>query len=433
MSDYLDPNNLELLKDFFAEAQAQVDALEQNILVLENDPGNRDAVDEIFRAAHTLKSGAATVQMAELQGFTHLVEDVLDEIRAGRLKVTEKIVDVLLKAIDLVKSMLDARMSGSVYGGDSSAVRAVLSTFLPSSPSRSPSGPDEAREPEAAELTEYEILELRETAGSNRRVYMISVGFDETNPMKTVGPIHVFAALRDAGTVLKTHPDFEQLYEDRFFPKVDYYLASDRSAADLERMARISDVTKEVRVAELALEHPGEIFPAPSSRAAQDADAPARPAPVRAASSVQAAAAGAPYPSAPTSAEAGPEADEPKGQGPRVQQGSMLRVDSRRIDNLLNLVSETVINKASFNQISSQFSELQGSFLAAQSEFRNRLKGFFDEANEALAAGHSLKETKNLFQQRWAVLAAAYDPFEAEFKSTATKFRSATQNLGRIT
>ena len=49
MSDYLDPNNEELLKDFFAEARGQVDALEQNILVLENDPNNRDAVDEIFR------------------------------------------------------------------------------------------------------------------------------------------------------------------------------------------------------------------------------------------------------------------------------------------------------------------------------------------------------------------------------------------------
>ena len=55
MSDYLDPANEELLKDFFMEAQAQVDILERNILVLENDTGNKDSIDEIFRAAHTLK------------------------------------------------------------------------------------------------------------------------------------------------------------------------------------------------------------------------------------------------------------------------------------------------------------------------------------------------------------------------------------------
>ena len=66
MSDYLDPNNEELLKDFFAEAEQQVDNLESNVLVIENDPTNREAIDEIFRAAHTLKGGAATVEMDEI-------------------------------------------------------------------------------------------------------------------------------------------------------------------------------------------------------------------------------------------------------------------------------------------------------------------------------------------------------------------------------
>jgi len=63
MSDYLDPNNEELLQDFFAEAESQIELLESNILVLETDASNRDAVDEIFRAAHTLKGASATVQM----------------------------------------------------------------------------------------------------------------------------------------------------------------------------------------------------------------------------------------------------------------------------------------------------------------------------------------------------------------------------------
>ena len=83
MSDYLDPNNEELLKDFFAEAEQQVETLESNILIIESDPSNREAVDEIFRAAHTLKGGSATVEMTELASFTHKVEDVLDEIRSA--------------------------------------------------------------------------------------------------------------------------------------------------------------------------------------------------------------------------------------------------------------------------------------------------------------------------------------------------------------
>ena len=115
MSDYLDPNNEELLKDFFAEAEQQVDNLESNVLVIENDPTNHEAIDEIFRAAHTLKGGSATVEMNEIASFTHSVEDMLDEIRSDRLKVTEPVIDVLLNAIDVIKAMLEARTNGSVY------------------------------------------------------------------------------------------------------------------------------------------------------------------------------------------------------------------------------------------------------------------------------------------------------------------------------
>jgi len=78
MSDYLDPENQELLNDFFEEAQMQVEVLEGSILTIESDPNNADAIDEIFRAAHTLKGGAATVSIDELAGFTHIVEDLLE-------------------------------------------------------------------------------------------------------------------------------------------------------------------------------------------------------------------------------------------------------------------------------------------------------------------------------------------------------------------
>ena len=421
MSDYLDPNNEELLKDFFAEAQSQVDALEQNILVLENDPGNRDAVDEIFRAAHTLKGGAATVQMMELQGFTHLIEDVLDEIRSDRLNAAEETVDTLLKAIDVVKAMLEARMAGSIWDGDASAIKEALASFIPSEiskpkggvgpearavpgksepkPSPAPAGrPGIAQTVASAGLTEYEILELKEAAGKDRRVFRITIKFDESNLMKTVSAIHAFAALRDVGTVLKTHPDFEKLYEDQFFPEVEYFVATERSAEDLDRKARIPDVARDVLVTELVFEDSGrtvlETAGSAAPKAAEEGGTGAgarKSAPGTARASVSSEA---PLPVS----EAEPEGPEQPGEGERkaagtrVQQGSILRVDSRRIDNLLNLVSETVINKATFNQISSQFAELQGTFLAVQSEFRDRLKDFFDEASEALASGKSVKE-----------------------------------------
>lgn len=138
MSDYLDPNNEELLKDFFMEANLQVDTLEQNILVLENDPGNRDSVDEIFRAAHTLKGGSATVQMTELAEFTHVVEDVLDGIRSDEVSVDTGVVDTLLESIDIIKAMLAARADSSVYDEPVDDIKEHLESLLPGNGGKAP-------------------------------------------------------------------------------------------------------------------------------------------------------------------------------------------------------------------------------------------------------------------------------------------------------
>jgi len=283
MSDYLDPNNEELLKDFFAEAQGQVESLEQNVLALEQESGNKDAVDEIFRAAHTLKGGAGTVQMTELAEFTHLIEDVLDSVRSGKAAVNEGVIDALLGSIDVVKAMLDARGQGSVYRGDTSAIKASLARLLPSgaarpilskpspSPAQAPRAPSppSPRERESSRLSEYEVLELREAAGPGRRIFRLRLSFNTDNVMKTVSAIHAFAALRDTGTVLKTVPDFEKLYEDAFYPVVEYFVAVDKDPEELRRKASIPDVVDQVEIEELAGEPP----------AAKPIQAPSRAAP----------------------------------------------------------------------------------------------------------------------------------------------------------
>src|SRR5574344_728786 len=113
MSDYLDSSNEELLKDFFSEAEQLVDNLESNILAIENDPNNHDAIDEIFRAAHTIKGNSAAVEFKEISVFAHTMEDLLDEVRSDRVKVSEPIVDVLLHSLDVIISMLKARQHAS--------------------------------------------------------------------------------------------------------------------------------------------------------------------------------------------------------------------------------------------------------------------------------------------------------------------------------
>ncbi|MDL2229827.1 chemotaxis protein CheA [Treponema sp. OttesenSCG-928-L16] len=460
MSDYLDPNNEELLKDFFAEAQMQVDTLEQNILVLENEGGNRDAVDEIFRAAHTLKGGAATVEMMELSHFTHLVEDVLDAIRSDTVSVNEDAVDTLLAAIDIIKAMLEKRMEGAVYQADTSDIESRLSALLPEGSARKKgaSAPKKAAPPPQAAapkpapaaqtsqgaLSEYELLELKQAA-SGDAVYCIDVLFDESSLMNTVGGIQVYAALKSAGTVLKTVPDFELLYEDTFYPKVQYFIASKKSPEELERYVHIPDVTLSADISGIdSLAN----APAPAKAPVSAAPKAAVPAEVKAEAAPparQAASAPAESPKAEENHDTDSETAKSK-EAERNQQsdakkagkeaGAILRVDSKRIDDLLNLVSETVITKATFNQISSQFNDLLTDLHSIESIYREKVKDLFDslpEYLESIQDGRSVKDVRKEINEQYGDMFSLFDNFEASLKGNVGKFRSTSQNLGRIT
>lgn len=451
MSDYLDPNNEELLKDFFSEAEQQVETLESNVLVIEHDPTNHEAVDEIFRAAHTLKGGSATVEMNELSSFTHKVEDVLDEIRSDRLSVDEKVVDILLSSIDVIKAMLEARANGSVYEENIDDLVSRLKEYIPEKGAKGakskPSAPKAAKPAPAAPakksssgpspfnypaISESDYMELKSACEGNQKLWLVSVKFDENNPMNSVGGIQVFAALKALGSVLKTIPDFDALYEDQFYEFVYYYIASDADAGKIEDVAFLSDVTlvTDAKLVEGASEGGAVMEESEPVSAAE----PEQPTKAVAQASEPAAKA------APEKAEehkASPQADAKKDAGSvhAVQQGSVLRVDSRRIDLLMNLVSETVITKASFNQLAATLGEELLRFQTAESTLKSSIHQLFEQFPsylEQLQEGKSVKDVRASILGEFGGLENIFDTDDSELKSITSKLRSSTQNLGRI-
>ncbi len=451
MSDYLDPNNEELLKDFFSEAEQQVETLESNVLVIEHDPTNHEAVDEIFRAAHTLKGGSATVEMNELSSFTHKVEDVLDEIRSDRLSVDEKVVDILLSSIDVIKAMLEARANGSVYEENIDDLVSRLKEYIPEKGAKGakskPSAPKAAKPAPAAPakksssgpspfnypaISESDYMELKSACEGNQKLWLVSVKFDENNPMNSVGGIQVFAALKALGSVLKTIPDFDALYEDQFYEFVYYYIASDADAGKIEDVAFLSDVTlvTDAKIVDGASEG-GTGMEESEPVSAADPEQPTKT--VTQASEPAAKA-------APEKAEehkASPQADAKKDAGSvhAVQQGSVLRVDSRRIDLLMNLVSETVITKASFNQLAATLGEELLRFQTAESTLKSSIHQLFEQFPsylEQLQEGKSVKDVRASILGEFGGLENIFDTDDSELKSITSKLRSSTQNLGRI-
>ncbi len=440
MSDYLDPNNEELLKDFYMEAELQVDILEQNILVLENNPEDMDSVDEIFRAAHTLKGASATVQMNELAGFTHIVEDVLDEIRSGKIKVVPHTVDVLLEAIDLIKEMLRLRTEGQIYEDDISELTSDLKGLMneqensgavdsgnriKTEENSSENGSDE--QSDNLKLSEYDILELLEAADENEKVYEIRVNFNEDHPMNSIGGIQVFAGLKGTGMVLKTIPDFEELYEDIFHPEIVYYIATGQNPDQLSSKLNIPGVVTDSSIKELQN---------PSSSVSQSV--PAAPAVVKKESEevVSDTLSG----KSGTSPDVPLESSKPDNKARELKKnknsGSVLRVDSRRIDNLLNLVSETVITKATFNQIGNDFSTVEASINEQEKHFKEGLAeliGSIPEYLEKSHNGYSLKDIKIDLNDRFSNLYEVFEDSKLTLRNTIVKFKSTAQNLARTT
>ncbi|AIN94689.1 chemotaxis protein CheA [Treponema putidum] len=452
MSDYLDINNEELLKDFFSEAEQQVEVLESNVLVIEQNPEDRNAIDEIFRAAHTLKGGSATVEMTELSQFTHAMEDLLDEIRSGAVKVSEETVDLLLKSIDIIKLMLDARASGSVYSDDVSGIVNQLRSYIPqkadkkASKTSAPKKQMPASSQPAVSLkqndpvsslkisdyfSEYEILELAETVKKGEELYAVIVKFDESNLMNSVGGIQVFAALKDYGSVLKTVPDFDALYEDEFHETVIYFLSSSSDKNILEKAAFIGDVTLSVSAEKLQLKEEMQVKEQP------------QPAPVQA-SSPKASESKIPEEQAAEehkesvakSAEK-PEKKQPQAssQGSGHSSGSILRVDATRIDYLLNLVSETVITKASLNQSTIEFAELYDKFQNSSTIYKDKTRKLLDkmpEYLEKIQQGYDINSIKQDILNEYSSLLDVFGDFDSLMKASVTKFKSSSQNLGRI-
>ncbi len=584
MDDYFDLENEELLKDFFSEAEQQVETLESNILVLENDPSNSSAVDEVFRAAHTLKGGSATVKMTELSEFTHAVEDLLDEVRSGTISISEEIIDALLSSIDIIKLMLEERANGSVFNGDVAPVKERLHAYATGKPVSgtsstsktdtpvpkiTPPVPPKASSKEiiiehpATHLTEYDILELNELCAKGELLWGVTVLFDESNPMNSVGGIQVFTALQKKLTVLKTHPDFDELYKDTFHEKIVYYISTSLDKDSIEDLAFIDDVVIAVdakTIDENSDKTVVEKFEIGSASIAAD-DTPSEAIeqvdaeqsiptsfdhpqtllaqseindmahmcekgqklwgvtvlfdesnPMNSVGAIQCYVAlknngsliktlpdfdslyeetfheKVVYYIATTANEDVLEtaaflddavlaveakcidshdnlslldSDEPSTSEDDVQvanvspvaadgqrpvrtatassassnTGSVLRVDSKRIDYLLNLVSETVITKAAFNQTLSISNNLQTEIQMLNSSYKESIKKLIDQIplySEKIKQGTTVKEIKATINTEFESLFTLFDGVETASKAFDGKFRSYTQNLGRI-
>ena len=110
------------LEIFIDESEEHLQTLSDCIMVLEKEPDNKDTINEVFRAAHSLKGMAGTMGFKRMQHLTHDMENVFQEVRSDRVKVTSGMIDLLFKCLDALEGYLDNIKSTSDEGTEDNEV-----------------------------------------------------------------------------------------------------------------------------------------------------------------------------------------------------------------------------------------------------------------------------------------------------------------------
>ena len=300
---------------FFEESREGLATMESGLLKLESGQADADTINAIFRAAHSIKGGAGTFGFHAIADFTHVLETLLDGMRAGRRPVDTASVEALLASVDVLRNLLHAAEHDA--GFDAAAVTAVqqrLQALLDGKPVAAPAvAPTAVQAPAAATGWDIRFLPQRTLFQSGN------------DPLRILRELERLGPLR-AQCHLDALPAFAQL--DPF----EAYLAWD---LQLDGGAPL----EQVQEAFAWVEDECELTIAP--RAA----APAAPAPVAAESATPAAPAPAPAPAADT--QPAPGASSTGGE-------SSIRVNVAKLDALINLVGELVITQAMLQQVSGQ-------------------------------------------------------------------------------
>lgn len=368
MSQYLDL--------FLQEADEQLEILEQETLKLEREP-SAERLQVIFRAAHTLKGSSRAMGFTSFAQLTHEMENVLDKLRNGTLAVGTEIADALLACQDTLRQMADSVRSGQGDGIECASLVAQLVAFSGGQACDAPKAATAV--PSDEDLPEDVLKKLRAAA---EPVLRAKLRLADDCVMKFVRAFMAFGIIEEQGQVLSSVPDREALEEEKFENSFEVFFTDSRPAEDLQqRFAGIVEVV-EAQVTAWSAAAPQEST-APVHVAGQPTEKPIEDV-SRDAATVK-----------------------------KADTGQTVRVDVARLDNLMNLVGELVIDRTRIAQL--------GADLAARHH---------DTSVDALTetVGHIARITGDLQDQ---IMKARMMPIETVFNRFPRVVRDLAHKLGK--
>ncbi|GAA6169125.1 chemotaxis protein CheA [Sessilibacter corallicola] len=350
---------------FFEESYEGLDAMEQALLaVSDQEEADPELINTIFRSAHSIKGGSATLGFPEIASFTHVLETLLDEVREGKRELTPEGVELFLQSCDAMRGMIACLESNTPI--DTNESKPLLDSFeamLANAPGADQGGaPEEgiAKAEDAVAQTFFGSDGGGEPPEDGPRQWKIIFKPEPQILLTGNEPIRIFRELEGLGELSVTAktdeiPEFQQLTLDECFISWEILLTTESDKEEIESAfdwvldeceLSIEEVSSaSASVSENAEQAPAsapvptsaepentaESAPAPETKPAPAPEATAKPAPAK-------------KPAAKTSG------------GESAQSGATsIRVGIDKVDNLINLVGELVITQSMLSELGNNF------------------------------------------------------------------------------
>ncbi|KXI40066.1 chemotaxis protein CheA [Bacillus cereus] len=218
----------DLLNIFFEESEEHLQSLNENVLVLEQNPADMDVVGEIFRSAHTFKGMSASMEFTEMADLTHKMENVLDEIRHGNIVVNADIIDVIFECIDNLEKMVADVQQGGMGNIDVASTKQKLEVLL--------NGNVE---------TPTEHIEQNHIDTDDAVSHEVHITVEQQAILKAVRAIMCIEALQNVGNIQKTTPSIEEIEADAFGFEFTVFMDTDCSIEELKQVVlHVSEIEK---------------------------------------------------------------------------------------------------------------------------------------------------------------------------------------------
>jgi two-component system, chemotaxis family, sensor kinase CheA len=234
---------------FLSESAEYIQAIVDGLLALEDNPNDLEPVETVFRGAHSLKGMSATMGYERTADLTHKMESLMDTVRKREQPPDHTLTDLMLEAIDVVKSLIEAESSGSALPDTADMVaRLIDRTERKAAPEAASAAPPAASRDETPAGGKADVSAEAEAAPAEpdeavESIHQVRIQLEPACVLKSVRAYMVIKRLSHLGSVIETHPSAREIEDEQFEDTFEVVVQSRASAEEVVDAARfVSEV-----------------------------------------------------------------------------------------------------------------------------------------------------------------------------------------------